>query len=51
MMKIKVIYETDQEKEKLVQMLSPILRGARFRRDKKGEKPHKTLYITLKNQI
>lgn len=46
--KIKMTYESDNERDRILRVLRPVLAKAKVK-DKKDKKPHKTLYIEFKN--
>lgn len=44
--KIKMTYESDQERDQILRVLRPVLARAKVK-DKRDKKPHKTVYIEL----
>lgn len=47
--KIKMTYDSDQERDRILQQLRPVLARAKVK-DKKDKEPHKIVYIELADQ-
>ena len=45
MIKIRISYDRQQEAERLVQILSPAIKGAKVQKSENGQ--HKKIYITI----
>lgn len=43
MVKIRISYDTEQEAEKIIKVLSPVIAGARIKRSESGK--HRKIYI------